>query len=133
MSNPTYYETIVHSPQWQAWEKVAHTHGHDWHESVECEWLSPNHFRAFLDWLKEDTLDRLVFKAQPDLREIVFHTNGEVTAKSGNRSPKPMKLYTGRPLKDQLPVSNVLARLAVQKLITDQLSTQPTNSKDLLE
>ena len=50
--NPTYYGTVVNNPAWQAWEKVAHEYGYDWHESVECGWLSPGHFQAFLDWHK---------------------------------------------------------------------------------
>lgn len=51
---PTFYETVVHSPQWQAWEKVAHEHGFDWHESTEIGALSPKHFQAFLDWVKKN-------------------------------------------------------------------------------
>jgi len=50
--NPTYYETIITNPHWREWEHVAHEHGYDWHESVECGWLSPGHFQAFLDWYK---------------------------------------------------------------------------------
>ena len=51
MTNPTYHQTVVASPQWQAWEKVAHEHGFDWHESVECGWMSPDLFQAFLAWV----------------------------------------------------------------------------------
>lgn len=50
--NPTYYGTVVGSKAWQEWEKVAHEHGYDWHESVETGWLSPEHFEAFLAWFK---------------------------------------------------------------------------------
>ena len=54
MTNPTYHQTVVASPQWKAWEKVAHEHGFDWHESVECGWLSPEHFQAFLAYQREE-------------------------------------------------------------------------------
>lgn len=54
---PTYYDTIVSSPAWQAWEKVAHERGFDWHESVECGWLSQKHFAAFLKWYKHECSD----------------------------------------------------------------------------
>ena len=48
---PTYYQTVVASPQWLAWGKVAHQHGFDWDESVEIGVLSPKHFQAFLAWI----------------------------------------------------------------------------------
>lgn len=54
IDNPTYYQTIVRSPQWQAWGKVAYEHGFDWYESVECGWLSQKHFEAFLEWYASD-------------------------------------------------------------------------------
>lgn len=50
MKHQTFYETVVHSPQWQAWKKVAEKKGFDWHESTECGWLSEKHFHAFLSW-----------------------------------------------------------------------------------
>ena len=37
---PTYYQTVVASPKWLAWGKVAHQHGFDWDESVR---LKPYH------------------------------------------------------------------------------------------
>ena len=49
---PTYYKTVVDNPAWQKWEKVAHEYGYDWHESVEIDALSPEHFTAFLNWHK---------------------------------------------------------------------------------
>lgn len=51
---PTYYGTVVSSTQWQAWGKVAHEKGFDWYESVETGWLSPQHFEAFLNWVKDN-------------------------------------------------------------------------------
>ena len=53
MTNPIYHQTVVASPQWQAWEKVADEHGFDWDESVEWGWLSPEHFQAFLAFERE--------------------------------------------------------------------------------
>ncbi len=49
---PTFYATIASSPEWQAWEKAALGHGFDWHESTECGWLSPEHFAAFMSWVR---------------------------------------------------------------------------------
>ena len=48
---PTYYQTVVASPKWLAWGKVAHQHGFDWDESVEIEAISLKHFHAFLAWI----------------------------------------------------------------------------------
>jgi hypothetical protein len=53
-NQPTYYGTLVANPAFQAWEKVAHEHGYDWHESVETGWMSPKHLQAFLDWYKNN-------------------------------------------------------------------------------
>ena len=46
--------TVVQSPQWEAWEEVAHLRGWDTAESAECGWLSKEHFQAFLKFVKED-------------------------------------------------------------------------------
>lgn len=54
MTRHTFYRTIVGSLEWQEWEKVAHHPGFDWHESTECEWLSPKHFAAFIKWVKKN-------------------------------------------------------------------------------
>lgn len=51
---PTYYDTLVNNRHWQKWGEVAEEHGFDWHESVECGWLSEEHFQAFLDWYFEE-------------------------------------------------------------------------------
>ena len=44
----SFWKTIVESPQWAAWEKVANQEGYDHDECRECGWFSPGHFRAFL-------------------------------------------------------------------------------------
>lgn len=55
MSNPTYYETVVHSPQFKAWVKYNESLPQplfDTPESIECGWLSPEHFEFFLSFVK---------------------------------------------------------------------------------
>jgi len=46
--------TIVQSPQWIAWDKVAHLRGWDTAESAECGWLSKEHLSKFLDFVKNE-------------------------------------------------------------------------------
>lgn len=62
----------------------------------------------------EDTpLDFLIDKALPDLRQIVWHSNGSITAKTGANSAHPKKLYGGRKS----------VRIALAKLINDKSAT----------
>ena len=49
-----FYITLVHSPQWEAWDKVAHLRGWDTAESAECGWLSKEHLSKFLDFVKNE-------------------------------------------------------------------------------
>ena len=49
---PTFYRTVVTSPQWIAWRDHAHEYNFDWAESTECAWLSPEHFQAFISFVK---------------------------------------------------------------------------------
>lgn len=49
----TFYDAVVQSPQWQAWEKVAQGRGWDVDESRETGWLSQKHFQAFLEFCGE--------------------------------------------------------------------------------
>jgi hypothetical protein len=47
--NPTFYDTIIVSPEWQAWVRENEIEPRfDVHESMECGWLSKEHFAAFL-------------------------------------------------------------------------------------
>ena len=51
--NPTYYDIVVHSPQFQAWIQYQESKDipdFDIAESVECDWLSQRHFQAFLKY-----------------------------------------------------------------------------------
>ena len=50
---PSFWNTVVRSPQWKLWEKVAYSRGFDIDESQECNWLSPEHFQAFLEFCLE--------------------------------------------------------------------------------
>lgn len=53
MQHPTYYQTVVHSPQFQLWVKYNESLDQpmfDTPESLECGWLSQNHFQAFLEF-----------------------------------------------------------------------------------
>ena len=55
--------TIVQSPQWKAWDKVAHLRGWDSSESSETGWLSKEHLQAFFKFVieknQEDTLKEI--------------------------------------------------------------------------
>ena len=55
--------TIVQSPQWRKWDKVAHLRGWDTAESAECGWLSKKHLQAFFKFVieknQEDTLKEI--------------------------------------------------------------------------
>ena len=55
--------TIVQSPQWRKWDKVAHLRGWDSSESAECGWLSKEHLQAFFKFVIEknqkDTLKEI--------------------------------------------------------------------------
>lgn len=50
---PTFYSTVVTSPQWETWVKQNEEHPeYDVHESIETGWLSQKHFQAFLEFCK---------------------------------------------------------------------------------
>lgn len=51
--NPTYYETIVKSDIWKEWTQYAEDNMlFDMAESIECGWLSDNHWEAFINWVR---------------------------------------------------------------------------------
>lgn len=41
-------------------------------------------------------LEELIEEAYPDLREITFHSDGRVIAKTGGKAKNPKRLYNGR-------------------------------------
>lgn len=52
-NKPTFYGTVVNSPEWQAWIKENEQQPQfDVHESMETGWLSPGHFQAFLEFVR---------------------------------------------------------------------------------
>lgn len=68
----------------------------------------------------ELSLEELIDKATPDLREIVFHTDGRVAAKTGGRAKYPKKLYGSRTAKDTGGLPNsVKTREVLIKLIKE--------------
>lgn len=46
----SFCKTVVESPEWKAWGKVAYEHGYDYHECHECGWISVAHFKAFMEF-----------------------------------------------------------------------------------
>jgi len=57
MKNPTYYQTVVSSPQFQQWVKYNESLEvplFDTPESIETGWFSQRHFEAFLNWYKNN-------------------------------------------------------------------------------
>jgi hypothetical protein len=65
--NTTFYETIIHSPEWEAWMK--HNEQHDMYDedgnrlqrfdvnlSMETGWLGKKHFAAFLAWVADNPI-----------------------------------------------------------------------------
>lgn len=67
-----------------------------------------------------NTLEELIDKATPDLREITFHTDGRVIAKTGGRAKNPKRLYGSRTAKDTGGLPNsIKTREVLLKLIND--------------
>lgn len=62
-------------------------------------------------------LETLINQACPDLREITFHSDGRVIARTGGRAKNPKKLYTG---KGEGKTWSEKAEEAISKLIKDQ-------------
>jgi len=49
----SYYDTIVQSDIWQQWaDHQREVMEWDIDESIECGWLSPEHWNAFIRWLE---------------------------------------------------------------------------------
>ena len=64
----TFYETIVHSPEWEAWMKYNEEpdmydedgnrlQRFDVNLSMETGWLGKKHFAAFLAWVADNPID----------------------------------------------------------------------------
>jgi len=45
---------LLRSPEWQAWYQYARENNlFDVDETAECGWMSDNHFRAFIEFIKD--------------------------------------------------------------------------------
>jgi hypothetical protein len=113
---------LLRSPEWQAWYQ--HARGEnlfDVDETSECGWMSDKHFKAFMEFVRdeENSLEHQILTAYPNIRQIVFHSDGTVTAKTGANAPKPKKLYTVRPKKNELPHVGKMATIVIKKSIED--------------
>lgn len=64
------------------------------------------------------TLEDLIVLALPNIREIVFHSDGRIIAKTGGKAPHPKKLYSGKGGTEKEKMRN-----AVLKLIKDNIPT----------
>ena len=54
MKNSSFYRTLVDSPQWKLWLRYNDIDPQwDVHESMECDWLSPRHFQAFIEFCRD--------------------------------------------------------------------------------
>jgi len=53
--HPSYWKTVIESPQWKEWDSGAghpgHKAGFDVDECRECNWISQRHFQEFLKWV----------------------------------------------------------------------------------
>jgi hypothetical protein len=57
--NSTFHQTVVNSPEWQAWVEVQEKEMKwDVWESIETRWLSPGHFAAFLEWVRQEEREK---------------------------------------------------------------------------
>lgn len=126
----TYYGAVINNPLFQVWRKEAEQHGIDVEESIATGWMSNTHFAKFLEWVvNRESLEQFFILAYPDLREITFHSNGDVIIKTGAKATKPKRLYSGRPprnpdgsLKEQPDWSNQI-KIAIHKLLQDKNTT----------
>ena len=58
--NPTFYETIVQSNEWEAWEKVSHKQYFDSACSRDTGWIGTEHFNAFLNFVRKDAIEKYI-------------------------------------------------------------------------
>lgn len=57
----------------------------------------------------------LIEQALPDLRDISFHTNGNVIVRTGARAVNPKKIYSGRYGTTEEKIKSVLLKLIKDK------------------
>lgn len=53
--HPSFWKTVVESPQWKAWEKYqsGKQQAYDVDECRECDVMSSAHFQAFMEFILE--------------------------------------------------------------------------------
>lgn len=49
----SFWKTIIESPQWKKWEKIANKKGYDYCECSECGWMSQKHFQEFIKFIRK--------------------------------------------------------------------------------
>jgi len=65
MNYPTFYDTVIHSKEWKAWAEYLHKEAleerlhFDIDESIECGWLSENHWNAFIEFTRQETIKKI--------------------------------------------------------------------------
>ena len=50
----------------------------------------------------EATIQQLISTAGSILREITFHSDGRIIARTGGKAPHPKKLYSGKTIEEAL-------------------------------
>jgi len=66
-------------------------------------------------------IDELINFSCPELREITFHSDGRVIAKTGGRAKYPKRLYSSGKVNVDLPW-DVKTKIALRKLIEENKS-----------
>lgn len=66
--------------------------------------------------IEDYSLEDLIFVASPHIRQIVFHSDGRIVARTGGRARYPKKLYGGSGIKNYEKL-----RSAVMKLIKENV------------
>jgi hypothetical protein len=58
--HPSFWKTVVESPQWELWEKEqVKNPTRDIDESRECGWMGPGHFQEFLAFISKENITQL--------------------------------------------------------------------------
>lgn len=52
-THPSFWKSVVESPQWGKWGEIAYEKGWDYDECRECGWMSQKHFQEFLKFCKK--------------------------------------------------------------------------------
>lgn len=59
--HPSFWKTVIESPQWKEWARRPSTNANfDIAEVEECGWISQAHFQEFIHWTIKSKLDKIV-------------------------------------------------------------------------